>query len=454
MASTPLLSALAQAGALEPFQPRLCHQVFGREIEQARAAGVAGAAWQTYWSDRLGPWLDLLLAQLPPAAAEAARGGGRLLVWPFDRAHLFGNLIREPWAVSRAFGRHYSHRVMLTRPRQVAQNPAVYDMAMAGWHQVVSEDPRLLALARVNVGLIHHRGVDFLLCDETYPPYLIHQMLLGDGLTERLAIPPAQAEAAHDILRRLGVPDDARLVTLHVREANPGQAHRNSSINQFLPALETLLANDYWIIRLGRRPMPMLVHPSHRIIDLPYCPLYDPVLDAYAVWRSEFMVVTDSGPSSLGWFFHKPLLILNGTFHYNRSPVRLDFTTYLKYFSPARGRCLSHQELLDISIYHQQTNQQFASLGLEVHPLADEEMVAITEEFLGLGPDMTAAPERPVQQRFKAQALAEHVRLFYDPERFAPGRYIDRWRAWYSTGALPGFRLSETYTERNPWFLA
>lgn len=454
MASHQLLADLVASGGLKPFRPRLCHQVFGREIERARAAGIEGAAWQTYWSDRLGPWLDLLLAQLPPDAAEAAAGGARLLVWPFDRARPFGNLVREPWAVSRAFGRHYAHRVMLTRPRQAAQNPAVYDMAMAGWHQVVSEDPRLLALARVNVGLIHHRGVDFLLCDETYPPYLIHQMLLGEGLTEPLAIPPSQAETAHHILRRLGVPDHARLVTLHVREATPKQAHRNRSIEAFLPVIETLLANDYWVIRLGDRAMPLLVHPSHRVIDLPYCPLYDPVLDAYTVKRSEFMVVTDAGPLALGWFFHKPLLILNGSFHYNRSPMRFEFTTYVKYFSPARGRCLSHQELLDISIYHQQTNEQFASLGLEVHPLAPEEMVAATEEFLGLGADLAALPTSPVQQRFKAQALAEHVSLFHDPQRFAPARYIDRWRAWYSTGALPGFRLSETYAERNPWFLA
>src|SRR5262249_48981936 len=81
-----------------------------------------------------------------------------------------------------------------------------------------------------------------------------------DGRGPLLQLTNADREFGREQLRRMGLPDDAWFVCLHVRSAgyhkewqNPHQAHRNANVRSYLSAIEEIVRRGGWVIRMGDR---------------------------------------------------------------------------------------------------------------------------------------------------------------------------------------------------------
>ena len=142
----------------------------------------------------------------------------------------------------------------------------------------------------------------------------------GDApLTLRLRLPAAQLARVARAAAALGVPDDAPIVTVHVREAGFRTASqlrqrdwddiRNAHIESFQLAFEALVERGYTVVRLGDRTMTPV--SMRGVIDLATVPERNPWLDVWFTMRSRFLVGCDSGPSWLAVLLDVPVLTVN-----------------------------------------------------------------------------------------------------------------------------------------------
>ena len=129
-------------------------------------------------------------------------------------------------------------------------------------------------------------------------------------------------QKGHELRQALKIPDDAKIVTLHVRE--PGYHWqmekfyhiRNADIYSYLPALVYLMDNGYHVVRIGDRTMTPLPFTHSRIIDAPFHPLYEDFFDPCFIAESRFYIGMPSGPETLAYIFDIPMLRTNALFQW------------------------------------------------------------------------------------------------------------------------------------------
>lgn len=118
-------------------------------------------------------------------------------------------------------------------------------------------------------------------------------------------------------LRRLGVPEGAWYVGLHVREAgfyaeaSSGiSTHRNSAIEDYLPAVEEITRRGGYVIRLGDKSMRPLA-PMPGVIDYAVGEHKSAVMDLFLIATSRFVIGTTSGLTTAALAFGSPMVLVN-----------------------------------------------------------------------------------------------------------------------------------------------
>lgn len=118
-------------------------------------------------------------------------------------------------------------------------------------------------------------------------------------------------------LARLGVPEGAWYVGLHVREggfhgdaAGTGGEHRNSRIEDYLPAIAAVTARGGWVVRLGDPSMSPL-QPAAQVIDYAHCAEKSAEMDLFLLATSRFVIGTTSGLTTAALAFDTPMLLVN-----------------------------------------------------------------------------------------------------------------------------------------------
>jgi len=128
---------------------------------------------------------------------------------------------------------------------------------------------------------------------------------------------PANVREHGDLtLAGLGVPRDAPVVTLHVRQ--PGYNHhiawdmglRDARIADYRAAIDYLAGTGTYVVRLGD-PSMARAEPHERLIDYPFTDAKSDVLDVYLAARCRFHIGTSSGMSFVPLLFGRPTLFTN-----------------------------------------------------------------------------------------------------------------------------------------------
>lgn len=120
------------------------------------------------------------------------------------------------------------------------------------------------------------------------------------------------------VLAGLGVPPDAPVVTLHVREGgfHGGVAAmmslRDSRIADYRDAVAYLAGTGTCVIRLGDRSMTP-AEPQDGFVDYPFTAAKSEWMDVYLASRCRFHIGTSSGMSFVPLMFGRPVLFTNWT---------------------------------------------------------------------------------------------------------------------------------------------
>lgn len=111
-------------------------------------------------------------------------------------------------------------------------------------------------------------------------------------------------------LARLGLPEDAKFVTLHIRSADDPFDPRLAPIATFIPSVKYLLGLGLHVVHFGSTRMPDLVEQD-TYVNLTGLNDHLRSLELYLLNESQFLLTTVSGPSGIAWMLDTPVLQTN-----------------------------------------------------------------------------------------------------------------------------------------------
>lgn len=259
---------------------------------------------------------------------------------------------------------------------------------------------------------------------------------------------PSAMSLAMRLASQAGIPDDARLISLHVRErgyklgreaqdktvVGVDDSVRNARIESHLSAVDFLVAQGYTVIRLGDQSMTPLNREG--VVDIATMPDRHPLLDIYCLLRSKFLLCGESGPYGISFLTNTPLLCVNATEPVGAYPVRTNGIYLLKtVIDRTRGVPLTAHDFLTEEYLRNVRN----TIRYEYIENTPAQIVSAVKEMLALLDEDT--PEAPSQTWYREQALAtgiEWQQLAYQ-------------RKWGVDRGFLGFgRLARVLAD--PWF--
>jgi len=352
----------------------------------------------------------------------------------------------------------YDLHIITHDPRQVKiANQAVFDIATRGMHVAVPKDSSLVGCC-YNTPEYNRIITDG---DSIYV-MLMHSQLKARLLENRagktqydyFSLSDKELALGQALRAEFNIPSSARIVCLYVRDgsyfSNDYQSsYRNADICNYIPAVNYLLNEGFYVVRIGDNKMKPLNISNPQFIDSPFHPAYCELVEPYFISQCDFMIGTPSGPLGLALYFNRPVIYTNTTLE-SITCLLLHKQTLLlfkKYHSNLLGRCLCYEEILHSPVADFFRTRLYAETGvslLENSPLeilqSTKEMVArLNNNCWHLEPDT----ERRVRE---LHARADRFRQESIPKEAIP--YLPFYSLHQSAAMI-----SHEYLKLNPWFL-
>lgn len=197
----------------------------------------------------------------------------------------------------------------------------------------------------------------------------------------------AERMCARKLMEETGLPSNAKFVCVHAREAgfkthihrNRHNTYRDIDIHTYIPAIEYLTQQGFWVVRMGEstvKPLPEM----EKVIDYARSPLKSDFLDIVLIGECEFFVGCNCGLSLIPHIFNKPALWSNSV------PIDIcpwdDFTFWIPklIFSRDQGRYLTFPEVIELGVGKFHRMQEYVAQNLEVHANSAEDILEATKE--------------------------------------------------------------------------
>lgn len=282
----------------------------------------------------------------------------------------------------------------------------------------------------------------------------LYPLVFGPSRHFFASLTTEELEKGQRIRARLGIPSDAQLVTLHVREGGylPNLAYhsyRDSDIKNYYHAIQYLVDKGYWVIRLGDKSMQRLENLPERVIDAPFHPDYEPFFEPYFIACSRFYLGVLSGPHSLADLFRVPRLVTNAPVIPTGPANSHDLFVYKKYFSMQLGRVLTYEELVTSPVLDFAHTHQFKQADIQL-------LENTPAEILGATWEMDTRLDGSYPHTKEAEHLKSHIdsieeRAHHVRKRFQSNENNQR-RPFYISH-LQSMNISLEFIHLNPGFL-
>ena len=126
----------------------------------------------------------------------------------------------------------------------------------------------------------------------------------------------ADRKIGENIRNELGIDKNAKIVTIHCRE--PGylpdlkyHSFRDCDIDNYLKAIDYLINQNYYVIRMGDSSMKILDIDSSKYIDLAHSKYSHSIAEFYFICNADFHIGTCSGVDGLAQTCGTPILFTN-----------------------------------------------------------------------------------------------------------------------------------------------
>lgn len=302
-----------------------------------------------------------LYRRKPAARAAAAAPDpipadpGRDLYLPDDWVRNVGHTAYlDTFAKMKQLGWGEWDRMVLLAPPGATANRH-YAGYWAGHYEVVTDARRVEALTPTARGHGHRvaglirlpGGVERYFCEGLGA---VQEAWEAAGRGPLLALTDDDRAFGRGVLRKLGLPDGAWFVCVHVREpgyhgeaGNTHQSHRNADIRDYLPAFREVVRRGGWVIRMGDKSMsPAPAYPG--VVDYARSKLKSERMDVFLCGAARFFVGVASGLCHVPTSFGVPCVLTNWVS--NALPVYSKHDLFLpKLLRAAGGRTLPFDEM-------------------------------------------------------------------------------------------------------------
>jgi len=224
-----------------------------------------------------------------------------------------------------------------------------------------------------------------------------------------VSLPDKYDEAGWNLLRSHGLPDGGWFVCFHMRsggyrpDATDGGIayYRNSTMEDYIPAMQAVRKRGGWVVRLGDPSMPPLPD-MEGVIDYAVSDWREDWIDVFLLARNRFFVGVPSGPSAVAHTFGVPIVEIN-RFPFNDWPANSNVISIFKrYRRISDGGYLTIEEMASPAIRGLFSKSAFDAKGIEVVDNSPEEIRDTVVEMLDRleGVIEYTAEDDSLQERF------------------------------------------------------
>ena len=229
---------------------------------------------------------------------------------------------------------------------------------------------------------------------------VIQEQWEAEGRGPLLALSDSDHERGWKCLWTLGVPFDAWFVGLHVRDAGIGNP-RDSDINTYRLAMESIVARGGWVIRMGdpiMKPLPLMPH----VIDYAHSTIRSDWMDVFLWARCRFFIGTQSGPQLVPPSFGVSCVLANWSSPGFRPWFRKDLCVFKLHWSEREARYLNFTEVISSALGRAESTEYLASLGIRLVDNTPEEINDVVVEMMDRldGKLQYSKEDEELQERF------------------------------------------------------
>jgi putative glycosyltransferase (TIGR04372 family) len=280
---------------------------------------------------------------------------------------------------------------IMLAPRNLVCNGPFLDY----WRRYVTvvDDPELIRKLdplrdRVPFNLVYVRMPDGRAISKSRGYFTVQEEWQRQGREALLQLSQPHVDRGREALRRMGVPEGAWFVCVHMREAGflkegavSSESARNSNVWAYLPAIEEIVRRGGWVIRIGDATMTPLPAMA-QVVDYAVSPFKSEEMDVFLLASCRFLLGTTSGPVMVSEVFGVPVgaadyFPIGGLLH-----TAKDVIIPKPYRHKATGRMLKFEEYLKMPLAFTYDSEYFDSLGLEALSSEAEDIVELAIEML------------------------------------------------------------------------
>lgn len=381
--------------------------------------------------------------------------GGRTLAYMLPAASRIGHMCLEPFYLANLYGESHPNIAAI-----------IHDRRFQGHSQGVRRlhEPRIDFLETMNrklvmMGHFNARALDIgpLTWAVISPSALFRDFVLHleAGNPIRHLTPPADLlEEGERLLAKMGFDDDRPSVVLHVRDTGylPEMAYhhfRTNKIENYLPAIDHLVANGYRVFRIGDRTSVPLQHESPQVVDLPHHPDYVDILDVYCMAKARFAITSASGPEAIARILNTPMVMVNGYIQPDHWLNAKDLLLFKTYRDVATNASIGYDEMLARDHFLLNTVDGFARAGVALEDNSPEQILSAVKE-MEQRLDGSFEIDGSLDTRFREMSQTNLERYRANLPDKGPDEQ-DRFETY--AYALPWTNYCQSFMIDNPWFL-
>jgi len=263
---------------------------------------------------------------------------------------------------------------------------------------------------------------------------VVQKKLEAESSPPLLTLLSSDSQRGWQCLRKMGVPKDAWFVSLHVREGgftgdekNLIHTYRNSDINTYRKAVESIAKRGGWVVRIGGRnmkPMP----PMPQAIDYPLSEWKSDWMDIFLLSQCRFFIGTNSGPCDVTPLFGVPSVLVNVWPIWDGTWSSKDIFIPKLLYSEVEDRYLTFKEASAPRLWKNYNSQLLASWGIGAVDNTLDEIDEIVVEMLDQLDGQSNEVKQDNQLQEKFNGLAE-PHLGYVPNNRVGKKFLSKW-AW------------------------
>ena len=206
-----------------------------------------------------------------------------------------------------------------------------------------------------------------------------------------------EIDSGRNFLKKLGLKEADKFVCLNVRDSsylreteNLGWTkrhdwshhdYRDSDINTYIDAAETLAEMGYTVFRMGKVVKEPFSSKHPRVFDYAKNGMRTEFLDIFLGAQCTFCISTGTGWDSIPMIFHRPSMYINHLPHFGVDNITRTLIIYPKTLLEQKSQnILNLSQIVERELQTRHDGHEYAKSGIELRNMSSEELVqAVTE---------------------------------------------------------------------------